>query len=103
MRTLRPAPVIALGLAAICLAELAGMAVASNAPEGEPVLVVAPPWRGGPEAVVLAAGGTVIGPTQAPLSVLATDVSSRELRDAGAWFLLDPSKLAFLCASGTTK
>ncbi|MEY8880486.1 hypothetical protein [Donghicola sp. XS_ASV15] len=101
MRNLNPAPLLALGLIAILFAELASVAVAAVPDDAELVLVVSPPWRGGPEAIVAAAGGSVVGPTNAPLAVVATDATPAAFKDAGAWFLLDPKNVPFLCATET--
>ena len=79
--------------------EVAGFAMAAEMVPGEPVLVVAPPWSGGAEAVVASAGGAIVGPTQAPLSVLATGASEEAFRESGAWFLLSPSALSFFCVT----
>lgn len=95
------------GLAVALGLEVASVAVAAQLPADsdildEPVLVVAPPWSGGAEAVVSAAGGAIVGPVQAPLSVLATGASAQDLRHSGAWFLLDPSALSFFCVTKET-
>ncbi|SCM66741.1 hypothetical protein [Donghicola eburneus] len=103
MRNLHPAPLIAIGLIAILIAELASVAVASVPEEADLVLVIAPPWHGGPEAIVLSAGGSIVGPTNAPLAVVATDAAPAAFKEAGAWFLLDPNKFPFLCATETPK
>lgn len=101
MQSLHPAPLIVLGLAAVLLAEVASVAVAAVPDDANLVLVVSPPWRGGPEAIVAAAGGTIVGPSSAPLAVVATDATPASFRDAGAWFLLDPKNVPFLCATET--
>ncbi|WP_323780237.1 hypothetical protein [Thalassovita sp.] len=67
---------------------------------GDPVLVIAPPWKGGPQAVVAEAGGWVVSPVNAPMSVLATGASQDAFKSAGAWFLLDPGALSFFCGTG---
>lgn len=103
MRNLHPAPLIAVGMSAILVAELASVAVASVPDDADLILVVAPPWHGGPEAIVAAAGGAVVGPANAPLAVVATDATPAAFKDAGAWFLLDPNKFPFLCATETPK
>jgi hypothetical protein len=71
-------------------------------PRTGPVLVLAPPWVGGPEAVVLRAGGTLVTPRSAPLAALATGAPddtafAGRLRQAGAWMVADGTRLAFLC------
>jgi hypothetical protein len=95
------------GVAAVLGLEVANVAIAAQLPAksgvlDEPVLVVAPPWSGGAEAVVAAAGGAIVGPTQAPLSVLATGASASDFRQSGAWFLLDPSALELFCVTKET-
>ncbi|MCG7493086.1 hypothetical protein [Thalassobius sp. Cn5-15] len=92
------------GCAVVLGLEVASVAMAAQAPGVDgvfdtPVLVVAPPWSGGAEAVVAAAGGAVVGPTQAPLSVLATGASADGFRQSGAWFLLDPGALSYFCVT----
>ena len=103
MRNLHPSPLIAVGMSALLFAELASVAVASVPDDADLVLVVAPPWQGGPEAIVAAAGGSVVGPANAPLAVVATDAAPAAFKEAGAWFLLDPNKFPFLCATETPK
>lgn len=94
-------PLFLLGLAAIVVVELANV-VASGAVRGEGLtLVIAPPWRGGAEAVVLAAGGRLIGPTQAPLSALADGATRQALKEAGAWAVFDPAALPIFCQTAT--
>jgi len=93
---------MAAGLTTCVGLEFAGFALAATVEPGEPVLVVAPPWSGGAEAVVAAAGGSIVGPTQAPLSVLATGVSEQAFRDAGAWFLVNPGAVSFFCVTKDT-
>ena len=70
----------------------------SASPSGDgPVLVIGPPWDGGAAGVVQAAGGRIIGPTAAPLSVLATGASTEIFRQAGAWMVLDAAALNAIC------
>jgi hypothetical protein len=67
---------------------------------GEPVLVVGPPWNGGPQAIVAVLRGRLIGPTQAPFAVLAVfdpDLPFDILRDKGSWAIADGRRIAFLC------
>lgn len=77
--------------------QIATMARNASAGGSGLVLVVAPPWQGGASEVVRAAGGRVIGPTRAPLSVLSDGATPEALRAAGAWAVLDPASLQFLC------
>jgi len=66
---------------------------------GQPILVILPPWLDG-DALVERSGGHRIGPTLAPLALLAAsrDVEFVEnLRRSGAWAVRDGSVLAKLC------
>jgi hypothetical protein len=92
----------ALPHAALVLAISAGLWVvvlaARPAPAGAgPILVVAPPWNGGPPAVIRAAGGWTVGPAQAPLSALSAGAEPAALRRSGAWLLLDATALDIFC------
>ncbi len=78
---------------------------AANAPPraGDPIIVVAPPWRDA-AAVTKAAGGRVIGPRPAPLAVLAEPPAGGDpgdfrarLRAAGALLVFDATRLAAIC------
>ncbi|MFC7704530.1 hypothetical protein ACFQXB_10015 [Plastorhodobacter daqingensis] len=80
---------------------LAGLGLAPGDPAAGPVLVIAPPWGVGPEAVVLLAGGRVLGMGSAPFAALADAPSAGALRAAGAWAVLDPKTLSFLCGAPT--
>lgn len=100
MVKVHPVPLLAIGLVASLGTELAAFAFTATGQGDAPVLVVAPPWSGGAEAVVAAAGGWVVGPTQAPMSVLATGASLDAFKSAGAWFLVDPGAISFFCVSG---
>lgn len=93
---------MASGVLTVLGLEVAAFAVSAEVRPGEPVLVVAPPWSGGAEAVVVAAGGAVVAPTRAPLSVLAAGVDEEKYREHGAWFLLDPAALSFFCVTKDT-
>lgn len=76
------------------------LAFVGQAPEDNaPVLVVAPPWRDVAD-VAQAAGGQLIGPTVAPMAVLAISKEKKfgnRVRRAGGWFVLDGRALAALC------
>ena len=73
----------------------------------EPAIQAAlvPPWRDA-EAVVAAAGGRPVGPWGASLAILATpdpaveDFAGR-LRTAGAWLVIDATRLAAICGVAT--
>ncbi|SNX70173.1 hypothetical protein SAMN05878503_10582 [Cereibacter ovatus] len=88
--------------AAACLAlETAALSAGGGFDRGNgPYLVVAPPWGGGAAEVVRQAGGVIVGPTQAPLSVLADGADAAALAAAGAWWVLDPTVLGISCGSG---
>jgi hypothetical protein len=82
----------------LCLAA-APVTILSAPPGVEgPFLVVVPPWLGA-SSVVEAAGGSVVGPTAAPLAVLAMaeapDFQARA-RSTGA-FVRDGRLLAAIC------
>jgi hypothetical protein len=61
------------------------------------MLVVAPPWGGGAAAVVERAGARLVGPSEAPFSVVASGVGAGALWAAGAWAVLDARRLAEIC------
>jgi hypothetical protein len=87
----------------IALSAFAGpvLAIAAAAPvPGNVVLVVVPSGPVDRDALVRAAGGTPIGPSQAPLGGLAAsdapDLAER-LYKQGAWLVLDAARLARIC------
>ncbi len=88
---------VVLGLAACVALEVAAFAASASDADIGPFLVIAAPWGPTAEAVVVAAGGQFVGPSRAPLSILATDVTVPALRAAGAWDVLDAQALANLC------
>jgi hypothetical protein len=70
MKAVASYSLVALGVIA-CLVTGPMAFALSASPSGDgPVLVIAAPWNGGAASVVQAAGGRIIGPTAAPLSVL---------------------------------
>lgn len=80
---------------------LSGIAGAQRSALG-PWVVVLPPWRTA-SSLVEAAGGRLIGPVEAPMSVFvsATEPGVAErLEAAGAWAVLDPSSLELICGPG---
>lgn len=91
----------------IALSALAGplLAVAGTAPSaGGVVLVVGPAGSAARDAIVRLAGGTPVGPAQAPLAGFATSDASGfvdRLHDAGAWLVLDGDRLARICGLQT--
>lgn len=99
MLRVHPFPLLAIGLIASFGTELAAVALSAPGDAGAPVLVIAPPWKGGPETIVAEAGGWVVAPVNAPLSVMATGATLDAFKAAGAWFLLDPDALSFFCVS----
>lgn len=69
--------------------------------EGGPLLVISG-WGARAEAVVAAADGWIYGPVRAPLGVLAfsdNPAFADQLRAAGAWAVLDGSRIAALCGA----
>lgn len=66
---------------------------------GQPVLVIFPPWVDG-DALVERVGGKRIGPTLAPLALLATSDNAnfeKKLQENGIWAVRDGTVLAQLC------
>lgn len=74
--------------------------VAAPLPAEGPRLVLYPPWVDGVD-IVKRAGGDPVGPSQAPMGVLAfapdSDAFDQRLRSAGAWAVLDGAAIAALC------
>lgn len=89
--------------AALVIAVLAIVAlpIAAHPPvRGSPVLVVAPPWSAGAEALVRKAGGQPLGPITAPFAVLADfpdTIPVDGLRQLGVWAVSDGRALAAIC------
>ena len=76
-----------------------GALVAAPPKAGTPVIVIVPPWLDADKMVSLA-GGQIVGPTSAPLAVLAvSDDPSfvRNLLISGALGVRDGSLMANLC------
>ena len=70
---------------------------------GEPVVVVAPPWRDA-EALAQAAGGIPLAPGRLPflaLSYAPEGDHAAELRRAGAWAALPARLSSLLCGART--
>ena len=78
---------------------LMALAMAPKAVQGAPVLVVARDAA----AVVAAAGGRIVGPTTAPMAVLATGDSGliNRLRASKAWLVTEGRWIAQLCGRAT--
>ncbi|MCC1493706.1 hypothetical protein [Cognatishimia sp. F0-27] len=93
---------IGLTLCAPPILGLAGM----SPPTGAPRLVLFPPWEDG-AALVEKAGGSPVGPEQAPMGILAFAADGaafdRRLREIGAWAIVDGTVLARLCGLQTTE
>ena len=72
---------------------------------GIPVLIVAPPWSGGAEALALATGARPLGPVRAPFGALAVydgPVPVARLRALGAWAVRDARRVGALCGDSQT-
>jgi hypothetical protein len=83
---------------ATCLGVNVGAFALQAIPQGTgPFLVVSAPWGNRAAEIVEQSGGQVIGPTRAPLSVLAAGVSAKSLKQNGAWAVLDPKALGVFC------
>jgi hypothetical protein len=89
---------------ALCAPPLLGLAGATPSDDG-PRLVLFPPWHDG-AALVSQAGGSPVGPLEAPMGLLAfaadTAAFDRRVRKAGAWAILDGTALARLCGIPAT-
>lgn len=102
------AALAALTLGPLAAAPAAALLAARPSPgAGGPLLVVAPPWRD-PAVLLAEAGGRPIGPSAAPLGLLAADDApdhprsfAARLQAAGALFALDAGALARLCGART--
>ena len=85
------------------LALMAGPVMLLAAPPaaaGGLVLVISPPWSGGAARIVVQSGGQLVGPDAAPFARFATSEGpkfDRKLREAGAWAVLDGTRLAAIC------
>lgn len=95
---LRACALFGVGIAAISSVMFAELGHASAATGTGPMLVVALPWGLGPDDIAQRAGGHVVGPTRAPLAVMAAGVTADKYREAGALVVLEPTSLSFLCA-----
>lgn len=77
------------------------LALSQSAPiAGEVTVVAALPWSGRPADMVARAGGRLVGPGTSPLAVLAISDGqdfAKQLKDAGAWLVLDGRRLSSLC------
>ncbi|MBF9036334.1 hypothetical protein HKCCE2091_19005 [Rhodobacterales bacterium HKCCE2091] len=87
----------ALVAAVLVAAPVFGLTASAAPRAGAPVLVVAPPWSGGPAAVIDRSGGREIGPARAPFAAVAMLDDPALARAAGAWAVLDAAALAALC------
>jgi hypothetical protein len=80
----------------------AAMLAAPPASDGV-VWVLAPPWRSA-VAVVEAAGGRPVGPVAPRVGQLAAGTApdfAARLRTAGAWLVIDDTRLLALCGGRT--
>jgi hypothetical protein len=100
MRLVSILTLFAAGLSALLVAGLAA-ALRPATQDAAPVLVIAAPWAGGPDAVVRRAGGSVIGPLSTPISILAGGTTPERLTGAGAWAVLDAAAIALFCQTET--
>ncbi|SDY26771.1 hypothetical protein [Citreimonas salinaria] len=91
---------ILLGLVAMIALLGVAMLGGGRATADAPVLVIAPPWGAGAAAIVAAAGGTALGPIEAPFATLARfeeTVPVERMRALGAWSVRDGAALANIC------
>lgn len=99
-------PTIAMfGGAGLLLAFMIVVTAIWSLPEtaGGLMIVVAPPWSGGAEAVVAKAGGWAVGLDKALFSVFATGTSADALRASGAWAVFSADiPPSFLCLQGAS-
>lgn len=75
---------------------------ASSPADGNGPLLVVSGWGHDGLRLVAEAGGQIYGPVRAPLGVLAFSADpafADTLRAAGAWAVLDGSKIAALCGA----
>lgn len=104
MFELRAVGLAGLGFASIGFAWLVPLVSAGAAGlEDGPMIVVSRPWGEAAEAIVERAGASVVGPSIAPLSVLAAGATADAYKMAGAWAVLSPQSLPFLCAEEAPK
>lgn len=96
MKAVSPDILVVTGLVGLVLLGGASVLGTLPAPEGDLLLVLVPPWAEG-EEVVHMAGGQVLGPVSAPLSVFATGTTPERLHAAGAFWVADGRLAARLC------
>lgn len=73
--------------------------IAAPAPTSDLALVIVPPWVDAGR-MTERAGGRAVGPVQAPFAVLSRFegvVPVDDLKRAGAWSVVDGTRLALLC------
>ncbi|MDE4096525.1 MULTISPECIES: hypothetical protein [Rhodobacterales] len=85
----------------VALSPLLVLASNKNLSPGTPILVVSAPW--GPDApdVIAGSGLQEISPERAPfgaLTVLEDLADARRLKENGAWFVVDGTVIAQICA-----
>lgn len=91
-------PPAALFAVLVAVGPALALSSAAAAPGAGPFLVLTPPWRNG-HAVIDAAGGVAVGPSQAPLTILAGGGPGfrAALLAKGAWAVIPARSLPFLC------
>lgn len=100
-----PFAIALFGGAGLVLAVLIGATAVWSVPKtsGGLMIVVAPPWSGGAEAVVVKAGGWSVGLDKALFSVMATGTDAEALRAHGAWAVFSADiPPSFLCVQGAS-
>ncbi len=86
---------------AVALSPLLVLAAPQVLRPGEPVLVISAPWSLDAATVISKTGLHEISPERAPLgalTVLAKAGDEERLRQNGAWFVIDGTVIARLCA-----
>lgn len=76
---------------------LAGAGAFAPVRAGAPVLVIAPPWAGGPAAVLAQAGGQEISPVRAPFAAMGVFDNFDDVWAAGAWAVWDAGFFMKFC------
>lgn len=83
------------------LSPLLALAAHEGVRAGEPILVIAAPWRAGAAEVIARTGLQEISPERAPfgaLTVLDDIADVGRLKENGAWFVIDGKMIARICA-----
>lgn len=98
IRKILPYGLSALALVLCGVTTLVGVAMAAPPSGSGPVIVVARPWGPSADAIAAAAGAQPVGPNPAPLSVIAAGADVQAYFAAGAFAVLDPGAVPFLCS-----